>query len=499
MLLLVAGLTIAWAQSDQMLRVLLSSTLTTLEPQETTDTDSAAVRYQIYNGLVRMNEAGQPTPDLAESWQISEDGTVYTFQLRAGVTFHDGTPLNAEAVKASFERLTAEDRDTSASNFFKPVIDSIAAVDDLTVQFTLKEPFAPFVNHLGHPAGHVISPAAAESFGAALGENPVGTGPYKFVEWVRGERVELERFDDYFEGTPALGGIEYRVVPEAATRVALLETGEADVILRISPDEAERLEGTAGIGLIKTPTARTIFMAINTTRPPFDDVRVRQALNYAVDVQAIVGAIFGEGVPLSDSPLAPQVFGHVPTFGYGHDPERALALLAAAGLEPGDVTINLWSPNGRYVQDALVAQAVGQQLDEFGFDVDVRLFGDFREYIDVAFVEDRGDLLLLGWAPSTLDAEGGLFQILHGERANAFANNSGFANPVFDALVNQARSVSDPEARVNLYGQAQAVVMAEAPWLFLYVQPVITGVAEGVSDIVILPSEQLYLRNAKKQ
>jgi len=495
LLLLVAT---AWAQSDT-LRVLLSSQVTSLEPQETTDTDSAAVRYQIYNGLVKMTESGTPVADLAESWEISEDGTVYTFNLRPGVTFHDGTPLNAAAVKASFERLIAADRDSSAANFFKPVISEVKAADELTVQFVLKEPFAPFLNTLAHPAGHIISPAAAAQFGSDLGEHPVGTGPYKFVEWVRGERIVLERFDDYYEGTPPMAKIIYRVVPEAATRVALLETGEADIILRVSPDEAGRLEGTPGIKLVKTPTARTIFMAINTTRPPFDDVRVRQAMNYAVDAQAIVDAFFGGGVPLSDSPLAPQVFGYVSTFRYDFDPDKARALLAEAGLKAADITINLWSPNGRYVQDASVAQAVAQQLGDFGFNIKQRLFGDFREYIDVAFTKDRGDLMLLGWAPSTLDAEGGLFQILHGDRANKFANNSGFSNIVFDTLVNRARSVSDPVARTNLYGQAQAVVMAEAPWIFLYVQPVITGMADDVSDVVILPSEHLVLRDARKE
>ena len=489
---------VGFAQSDT-LRVLLSSQLTTLEPQETTDTDSAAVRYQIYNGLLKMTEEGRAVGDLAAGWEISDDGTVYTFSLRDGVSFHDGTALDAAAVVASFERLLAEDRDTSASAYFKPIVQSVSATGPLTVEFVLNEPFAPFLNTLAHAAGHIASPVAIEAFGEELGQNPVGTGPYKFVEWVRGERLVLEAFEDYYEGTPPMARLEYRIVPEAATRVALLETGEADVILRVSPDEANRLAGDASIELKTTATARAMFVAINTTRSPFDDPRVRQAINYAVDVRTLVDALFGQDIPLLDSPLAPNVFGYVPTFSYGFDPDRARELLAEAGFEPGDITINFWSPNGRYVQDATVAQAIAQQLEDFGFDVELRLFGDFSEYIQAAFVDDRGDMMLLGWAPSTLEAEGGLYQILHGDRANIFANNSGYDNPDFNRLVEEARAKTTDQDRLDTYAEAQQLVMQDAPWLFLYPQPVITATAAGVDGVAVLPSEHLVLREASKQ
>lgn len=497
-LLVVLGLGFALAQ-DSTLRVLLSSQLTTLEPQDTTDTDSAAVRYQIYNGLLRMTESGEAVADLADSWEISDDGTIYTFTLVEGVKFHDGTDLTADAVVTSFERLLEEDRNTSATAYFKPIVADVEAVGDMQVRFTLNEPFAPFLNTLAHAAGHVVSPAAIAEYGEDLGQNPVGTGPYRFVEWVRGERLVLERFDEYFGGTPPLGGIEYRVVPEASTRVALLETGEADVILRVSPDEAERLSGTEGITLKTTPTSRAMFMAINTTRAPFDDARVRQAINHAVNVRGLIDALFGEDVPQLDSPLAPNVFGYVPTKTYEYDPDLAMDLLADAGYEPSDITIDVWSPNGRYVQDATVAQAIAQDLERFGFGVELRLFGDFSEYIDVAFVEDRGDMMLLGWAPSTLEAEGGLYQVLHGDRANQFANNSGYDNPTVNRLIEEARAETTDEGRIALYAEAQEIIMEDAPWLFLYPQPVITAHAANVANVAVLPSEHLVLRTTTKE
>jgi ABC-type transport system substrate-binding protein len=497
-LLVVLAMGFALAQ-DNTLRVLLSSQLTTLEPQDTTDTDSAAVRYQIYNGLLKMTEGGQAVADLAESWEINDDGTVYTFTLRDGVTFHDGTALDASAVVATFERMLEPDRNTSATAYFQPIVASVEAVGDMQVEFTLNEPFAPFLNTLAHAAGHIMSPAAIAEYGEEAGQNPVGTGPYRFVEWVRGERLVLERNDAYFEGAPPLAGIEYRIVPEASTRVALLETGEADVILRVSPDEAERLGGTEGITLKTTPTSRAMFMAINLTRAPFDDARVRQAINHAVNVRGLIDALFGEEVPQLDSPLAPNVFGYVPTKTYDYDPDAARALLAEAGYEPGDITIDLWSPNGRYVQDATVAQAVAQELEAFGFGVELRLFGDFSEYIQVAFVEDRGDMMLLGWAPSTLEAEGGLYQILHGDRANQFANNSGYDDADVNRLIEEARAETTDEGRIAKYAEAQEIIMEDAPWLFLYPQPVITAHAANVDDVVVLPSEHLVLRTTTKE
>lgn len=487
----------AQAQQERVLTVLLSSQLSTLEPQLTTDTDSAAVRYQIYNGLTRMTEAGKVVPDLAKSWKVSPDGKTYTFTLKPNVKFHDGTALNAQAVVASFTRLLDPKRTSSAKDYFAPIVESVTAPGNLTVAFRLKQPFSPFLNTVAHPAAHIVSPAAAQKFGDQLGQNPVGTGPYKFLDQVRGERVRLTRFDDYFGGRPPLAGITYRIVPEASTRIAQLETGEADVVLRVTPEEAARLEKRQDIKLKVTPTARAMFFAINMTEAPFNDVRVRQALNYAANVEGIVKAVFGGGVPLLDSPLAPNVSGYEPTMRYAYNPDRARALLKQAGREANDIMIDLWSPNGRYVQDATIAQAVAQQLQRFGFKVNLRLFGDFSEYLKVGFGKDRGDLILLGWAPSSLDAEGGLYQVLSGERANQFANASGYKNAEFDNLLVKARAANGPTARALLYGRAQEIVMKDAPWLFLYAQPVVTGMRSNVEGVEVLPSEHLVLRNAR--
>lgn len=484
---------------DSELRVLLSSQLTTLDPFNTTDTDSAAVRYSLYNGLLSMTESGTPEADLATSWTLSDDGLNYDFQLREGVVFHDGTPFNAEAVKASFDYLLREGNNTSASAYFRPYVESVEVIDEYTVRFTLQTAFAPFLNYLAHPAAHIASPAAIEQYGDLLGENPVGTGPFRFVEWVRGDHLVLERFPEYYGPAAGVDRIVYRIVPEAATRVALLETGEADIILRVSPDEAERLSSLPNVQLETTVTSRIIYFALNMNREPLDDVRVRQALNHAVDVRGIIDALFGPDTLQADSPIAPTVYGYSSTKTYEYDPDLARELLAEAGVDPAEVTLSVWAPNGRYVQDATIAQAVAQQLEQFGFNIDLRIFGDFAEYNEVSFLEERGDLNLYGWGPGTLEAEGGMYQILHGDRANVFGNNAGYNSEEFNTALVNARSLTTDEARLEAYAAVQQIVMDDAPWLFLHIQPVITAMASNVSGVYLLPSEQLILRTATKE
>jgi len=496
MLLTIAG--VGFAQDGE-LRVLLSSQLTTLAPFDTTDTDSAAVRYSIYNGLLTMTESGTPQADLATTWTISDDGLDYDFTLRQNVVFHDGTPFNAKAVQSSFAYLLREGNNTSASAYYRPYVDSIEVIDEYTVRFELKTAFAPFLNYLAHPAAHIVSPTAIELYGDTIGEHPVGTGPFKFVEWVRGDHLTLDRFDGYYGFRPGVASIVYRIVPEPSTRMALLETGEADIILRVSPDEATQLEGKPDIRLETTITARVIYFALNMNRPPLDDVRVRQAINHAVNVRGIIDALFGPDVPQADSPIAPTVYGYAPTKTYDYDPDLARRLLEEAGVKPSDISLSVWAPNGRYVQDATIAQAVAQQLSEFGFDINLRIFGDFAEFNEVSFTDLRGDLNMYGWAPGTLEAEGGMYQILHGDRANVFGNNAGYNSEEFNNALVAARTLTSEEGKLAAYADVQRIVMDDAPWLFLEVQPVITAMAANVHGVFLLPSEHLILRGVSKE
>lgn len=473
--------------------VAIGSDITTLDPHLTTDTDSASIRFHIYEGLVHTTGQGIPEPQLATSWDISDDGLTYTFELREGVVFHDGTPFNAAAVKTNFERLTHPDRQSSAQDYMT-MLESVEVLGDYRVALHLNEPFGPFLNHLGVHAGHILSPRAIEAAGAAdVGDLAIGTGPFRFVDRVRGESVTLAKFDGYWGGERTdIDSIQYRVIPEAGARIAMLETGEADLILRVTPEEIARLSQTEGISVHTIQTIRTMYIALNTQTGPFADVRVRQAANYATNKQAIIDFILGGGTEVVHNPIAPGVAGHTPGQAYEYNPEKARQLLEEAGVTAPGIT--LWAPAARFPQGVEVVQAVQQQLQDVGFVVDLQIWGDYPAYLDTFnYQMTEQDAVFMGWATSSIDAEVALRQPLHGERAGLFINTGGYGNPEVDALIDAARVSSDLEEREGLYAQATSMIMEDAPWIFLYYGTVSYGQSADLQGVDYRPAEHVLL------
>ncbi len=282
-----------------------------LDPADMTDNPSETVLRHIMDGLVEFDEELNINPCLAKSWEISEDGTVYTFYLREGIKFHDGTPFNAEAVAFNFNRIITQNLRRTA--LFKPYIESVTAVDEYVVVFKLFAPFGAFLHHLSHGAALIQSPTAVNTWGAEVGKHPVGTGPFKFVEWVPGDHITLEANPEYWKGRPYLDRIIFQVVPEAATRVFRIESGEAHVATRIPPTEVPRLQANPNIEVMVRQTLRVIYIGMNNQKPPFTDVRVRQAVNYAIDKELLCQSILGGYADPADSPLAPLTWGYYST------------------------------------------------------------------------------------------------------------------------------------------------------------------------------------------
>lgn len=497
LLAVVAALALGSAGLARDVVVAIGSDITTLDPHMTTDTESASIRLHIYEGLVHTGVSGVPQPQLATSWEVSDDGLVYTFELRQGVRFHDGTPFNAEAVKINFDRLTAPDRSTSAQDYMT-MLASTEVLGEYRVALHLDQPFGPFLNHLGVHAGNILSPSAIAVAGADdVGDLPIGTGPFKFVSRVRGESIVLERFDDYWGGDrTSIDRLVYRVVPEASSRIAMLEAGEADIILRVTPEERDRLAQDPGISVTTVQTARTMYLALNTRSGPFADVDVRRAANYAVDKQAIIDYILGGGTVVVDNPIAPGIFGYNPGTSYAYDPDKARELLVQAGQPAPAVTI--WAPAARFPQGVEVVQFVQQQLQEVGFVVDLEVWGDYPAYLDTfnSQMTDQ-DAVLMGWAASSLDAEVALRQTFHGERAGMFINTGGYANPEVDRLIDEARAESDQQTRLRLYGEASETIMTDAPWLFLYYGTVSYAQRSDVLNVDYRPSEHVLLLDVR--
>jgi ABC-type transport system substrate-binding protein len=464
-----------------------------LDPQNTQSNPGEQVNRMMYDNLVRFNAKMQIEPALAESWTQSKDGLTWTFTLRKGIRFHDGTPFDAKAVKNFFDRVLGDEKPFKAS-LYTPFVQGAQVVDDSTVRVTLKQPFAAFLFRLAHSAGGIVSPAAHQKWGKDLTLHPSGTGPFRFVEWVKGDRVVLERNDAYWGGRPLLDRVTVKTVKEDSARVLMLESGDADLILNIPPEDIPRLRKDPRFVIESIPTARALYVVINVKKKPFDDVRVRQALNYAVNRDAIVHSLFQGNAEAISGIVAPLQNGYAKLPGYAYDPKKAKELLAQAGASA--LKVKLWSPKGRYVKDFELAQAVQQDLAAVGVDAALSTmeWGAYLSATKTAPDQTDRELFLLGWSPSTGEAQWGIFPLLHSSQLAPKGDNRGFfVSKALDDAVDRATTATSEQARVAALREAQQIIIKEAPAIFLISPNMIVGATKKVHGVVNLPLELTYL------
>ncbi|HLF88374.1 MAG TPA: ABC transporter substrate-binding protein, partial [Anaerolineales bacterium] len=339
-----------------------------LDIPQAAERNASTAGWHLFNSLVWVNQDKEVVPDLAESWTISDDGTEYTFNLREDVVFHNGEPFNADAVVFSWER--ASNAGFEYSNFWQGAT-SVEKVDDYTVKITLAEPQPTFLFILNEywnmvPPGY-ISEVGEEGFT----EHPIGTGPYMFVEWVKGDRIVMEANPNYHEEPgPLIQRVIFRPIPESSTRVAAVQTGEIDIAKRLSAEEAQSLLGVPNVQVVSYPADRVYYIAFNNLTTgvglPTLDPRVRQAMNYAVDRQAIVDALFNGYARLSTSYVTPANFGFNPEIEpFPYDPDMSLQLLSDAGY-PNGFEIEFRCPIGAYTNFEQVCEAVQGYLADVG-------------------------------------------------------------------------------------------------------------------------------------
>jgi ABC-type transport system substrate-binding protein len=464
-----------------------------LDPQNTQSNPGEQVNRMMYENLVRFNTKMQIEPALAESWTQSADGLTWTFKLRKGVRFHDGTPFDAKAVKYFFDRVLGDEKPFKAS-LYTPFVQGAQVVDDHTVRVTLKQPFAAFLFRLAHSAGGIVSPAAQQKWGKDLTLHPVGTGPFKFVEWVKSDHVALARNDAYWGGRPRLDRVVVKTVREDSARVLMLEAGDADLILNIPPEDIPRLRADPRFAIASIPTARALYVVINVKKKPFDDMRVRQALNYAVNRAAIVKDLFQGNAEAISGIVAPLQNGYAKLPGYAFDPTKAKALLAQAGVPA--LKVKLWSPKGRYVKDFELAQAIQQDLAAVGVEAALSTmeWGAYLSATKAAADQTDRELFLLGWSPSTGEAQWGIFPLLHSSQLAPKGDNRGFfASKALDDAVDKATSATSDQARLGALREAQQIIIQDAPAIFLISPNMIVGASKKVHDVVNLPLELTYL------
>lgn len=459
-----------------------------LDPALSTDVPTGRAVAYLFDGLTRFTPTAQVQPGLAERWEISHDGRTYTFHLRRGVSFHNGAPFRARTVIASWERALDPQVRSGASEFLYPIqgarefhegkassISGVVARDDSTLLVTLDQPLAAFLKLLAMPVASIVP----ERAGPDLGEHPIGTGPWRFVEWKHDDFLLFARNDHYFLGAPKAESLEARIIAEPSTSVAEFESGTVDV-LQIPADETGEWEEDESRRpmLSSTPALELVYVGINTTRGPLRDVRVRQAINYAVDINTIIERLVSGRGTRAAGVIPPALAGYDSARkAYPFDPAKAKQLLAAAGY-PNGIDLELWtSVTPIYVR---IAETIQAYLNAVG----IRTKVVQRESAASRAAARKGetDMILKDWYADYPDAENFLYPLLYSGNKGSGGNVSFYSNPQFDSTILAARRELDEAKRNALLRQADSIAFVDAPMMFLYfynelyaVQPWIKG------------------------
>jgi len=469
-----------------------------LDAPLTADIASSTVSAHIIETLFTMDPQGTIRPGLATSFEVSDDGMTWTFALREGVQFHDGTSFDAEAVKFNVERLL-DPGNAFAYAFLLDRVESVEVLDTHQVRFHLSTPFAPLLTHLTLSSTGIQSPTAVQTLGDAYRTQPVGSGPFRMAEWVQGQHVDLARFDGYWGDAAEIASVRFLFVPEANTRIALLMTGEAHVALPIPPQDIARLEAAPNIDVNISPSARTVILYFNHTREPFTDRRVRQALNYAVDKEAIVDFILGGAARVSDAIISPGIVGYAPIGVYEFDPERARQLLAEAGY-PDGFSSRLLCTMGRINMDTQICETVQNMLADVGVNVTIETL-EHATWLSVTRnppEESIVDIAMSGWNTVTRDADYALYAVWHSDQwVPGGANRSYYSNPEVDALLERSRVVTDLTERDAIIAEALRVMWEDAHALLLHSDSNVSAVRSNVSGVVIDATERVLLHRAR--
>ncbi|HEX5503459.1 MAG TPA: ABC transporter substrate-binding protein, partial [Thermomicrobiales bacterium] len=481
---------------DREFLVALNAEPPTLDVHNTGSNAALGVFKCLYEGLVSLDEKLRVVNLLAKSWEPAPDAKSFTFHLQQGVKFHDGTPFNAQAVKDAFDRVLAPDSKLTRHTFFGNVIDHWEVIDDGTLKLVAKLPFAAMIATLAHPAGGIPSPAALKKYGDDFGIHPVGTGPFQFGEWVRGDHILLQAYADYWSKPigPAVSRLRVKGITEPSSLGIAVQSGQAQFAGPIAAPQAQQLRNAQGMTISETASITGYFVTLNNTKKPFDDKRVRQALNYGVNKEDVLKAAdLGQG-KLLDSPLAAGIYGYHSVKTYPYDPQQAKSLLAQAGLASG-FKAPLWTGAG----DNARAVAVQAQLKAIGVDIDVVQMEAAALTAETAKPVDQSQIQMImsGFSPSTGDAD--LQLRLEYTKAGwppTGFNNSFYDNPDVDQYVQQGLQLVDPTQRVAAYAKAQELIMDDAVNIFLYAPTYFGAIRDEAGGVFTQPDGVVYMRTA---
>ncbi|BAS27272.1 peptide ABC transporter substrate-binding protein [Limnochorda pilosa] len=467
----------------------------TMDPMNFRHRQTETILRNVYDGLVTRTPDMRVVPELAESWEQPDD-TTWIFHLRRGVTFHDGTPFTAEDAAYSINRIVRDGAmggQTSPRKGLLGQVTGAEVVDEYTLKIETDGPWPALLSFLPF---HMMVPSET---GDRMIEKPVGTGPFRFVEWQKGQRVVLARYDDYYGGSPELPPVGpaqvkrviFQALPEPASRLAALRAGEIDIMTDVPVDQMGAVEADPNLQVLTVNGTRSFFMGMNVTKPPFDDVRVRRAVNLAVDVQAIVDGVLNGLATRTSTLLSPQAFGFDESLeAYAYDPEAARELLQEAGVGSGlSITVDTMPDNRP------AAEVIAYYLEQVGIRTRIQSWGDYGAMVD-AIKQGRRDAWVDSWGNATLDPSDIAEPKL---RTGGRGNYSGYSNPRVDELLTLAARTTDQEARQDAYREMQAIVHEDAPMLFGWVAQDLYAVNRRIENWEPSPDSRINLHDAQER
>lgn len=453
-----------------------------MDPQVQAAIATFRVTTQMFDRLVSLDNDMNLVPGLAESWDVVDDKTT-TFHLRQGVKFHNGEEMTSEDVKYSLERCIA----SSGVNYNYLIIDTITCDDDYTVTITTKEPFNALLPRLTLDAASIIC-KSADTSPEEFNRHPVGAGPYKFVSWELGGDVVLEAFEDYYKGAPAVKRVIFRTIPEAINRAIGLETGEVDLAYDLGITDLESLAGNDKVTTLTTPSNTVWYLGMNVQKAPLDNVKVRQAIAYALNPQDYIDIVFSGEASLAHNTMLPAgVEGYAPdTVPYDYNVETAKALLAEAGYPDGFAT-TLWCADSQVMRDSAVV--IQEQLRQIGINAEVKTMEQGQYYSETG----KGEQDLFIMSKTSIDPDSMLRAMYHTEAFGLSGNRSFWAAPETDEMMDRASTTTDKAEALELYKQIQTIVAENVPLVPIAIEHLNAGMQSNVKGFGLYPGKSHYI------
>lgn len=480
---------------------------TTLDPLDTSDTLSGDVQRMLYDGLFGFDEDMNIIPMLATDYEANDDATEYVFKLRQGVSFSDGTPWNADAAKANFDRWADKDLGLKRTTFLCNTLKSCEVVDEYTIKVTLNNPFGAFINNLAHPATVCVSPTLIAKGSEACAEEACGTGQYTFTEWVPGEYLKVELKKDWWgyeaglaESDAGFKSVTFKPVTESATRVAMIQSGDAQMIWPVPAENIDALKGDSNVVIGAEEGIVVRYLMMNNQKAPFNDVRVRQAINYAINKEAYCAVVKNGYATPAKSVIGSAVQFYKANDPYPYDIEKAKELLADAGYPDGFTTSIMFSNTTANTKQC---EFIKQQLEQVGIKVELNGMESaiVNEKVQGNYpsgAEAEVEMYVIGWSPSTGDADWGMRPLLAIESEPPMSYNiCYYENEEVDQLLKDGLNTADVEARKAAYEKAQDIIWEESPLVCLASDMNTWANAKNIINIGNTPDNGLWIRNAR--